>query len=91
MARQPRATAKFSNENVLSEAEKETIYSWVEAGCPEGNPAELPPPPEVHAKAGCSSRQPDTVVYMNEKPVDVKAEGVEPYRYLRRRSRIQRG
>ena len=71
---------KFSNENVLSKAEKETIYSWVEAGCPEGNPAELPPPPKF-TEGWLLDRQPDAVVYMTKEPVDVKAEGVEPYRY----------
>jgi peroxiredoxin len=71
---------KFSNENVLSKAEKETIYSWVEAGCPEGNRAELPPPPKF-TQGWLLDRQPDSIVYMTKDPVDVKAEGVEPYRF----------
>jgi peroxiredoxin len=71
---------KFSNENVLSQAEKDTIYSWVDAGCPEGNSAELPPPPKF-TEGWLLDRQPDAVVYMTPQPVDVKAEGVEPYRY----------
>jgi peroxiredoxin len=71
---------KFSNENILSKAEKETIYSWVEAGCPEGNRAELPPPPKF-TQGWLLERQPDSVVYMTKDAVDVKAEGVEPYRF----------
>src|SRR5580692_10234424 len=71
---------KFSNENILSKAEKETIYSWVEAGCPEGNRAELPPPPKF-TQGWLLEKQPDSVVYMSKDPVDVKAEGVEPYRF----------
>ncbi|HEV3301624.1 MAG TPA: redoxin domain-containing protein [Planctomycetaceae bacterium] len=71
---------KFSNENILSKAEKETIYSWVEAGCPEGNRAELPPPPKF-TQGWLLEKQPDSVVYMTKDPVDVKAEGVEPYRF----------
>jgi peroxiredoxin len=74
------AYGKFSNENVLSKAEKETLYSWVEAGCPEGNPAELPPTPQFTA-GWLLERKPDAVVYMTKEPVDVKAEGVEPYRF----------
>jgi peroxiredoxin len=71
---------KFANENVLSKEEKETIYSWVEAGCPEGNPAELPAPPKF-TKHWLLEKEPDAVVYMGKDPVDVKAEGVEPYRF----------
>jgi len=71
---------KFSNENVLSDKEKELIYAWVEAGCPEGNPAELPPSPKFPV-GWLLDREPDQVVYMNDKPVEIKAEGVEPYRY----------
>ncbi len=70
---------KFANENVLSKEEKETIYSWVEAGCPEGNPAELPPAPKF-TQGWLLEKQPDAVVYMKDS-VDVKAEGVEPYRF----------
>jgi peroxiredoxin len=71
---------KFANENVLSDKEKELIYAWVEAGCPEGNPAELPPAPKF-TEGWLLERAPDKVVYMNDKPVDIKAEGVDPYRY----------
>jgi hypothetical protein len=74
------AHGKFSNENVLSKAEKETIYAWVEAGCPEGNPAELPPAPKF-TEGWLLDKEPDAVVYMTKDPVDVKAEGVEPYRF----------
>src|SRR5580704_1979514 len=74
------AYGKFSNENVLAESDKQLIYSWVEAGCPEGNPAELPPTPKYTA-GWLLDRAPDKVVYMNDKPVDIKAEGVDPYRY----------
>jgi peroxiredoxin len=74
------AHGKFANENVLSEKEKALIYLWVEAGCPQGNPAELPPAPKF-TEGWLLDRTPDKVVYMNDKPVDIKAEGVDPYRY----------
>lgn len=74
------AHGKFANANVLSEKDKELIYSWVEAGCPQGNPAELPPAPKF-TEGWLLERAPDKVVYMNDKPVDIKAEGVDPYRY----------
>jgi hypothetical protein len=71
---------KFANENVLSATEKDLVYAWVEAGCPEGNPAELPPAPKF-TEGWLLERAPDKIVYMNDKPVDIKAEGVDPYRY----------
>jgi peroxiredoxin len=74
------AHGKFANANVLTESEKGLIFAWVDAGCPEGNPAELPPPPKFTA-GWLLERTPDKVVYMNDKPVDIKAEGVDPYRY----------
>ncbi len=71
---------KFANENILSKAEKETLYAWVEAGCPEGNPADLPPAPKF-TEGWLLDKEPDAVVYISKDPVDVKSEGVEPYRY----------
>ena len=35
---------KYKNDRSLSDAEIATILSWVDAGAPEGNPADLPPP-----------------------------------------------
>jgi mono/diheme cytochrome c family protein len=35
---------EYKNDRSLSDAEIETIVSWVEAGAPEGNPADAPPP-----------------------------------------------
>lgn len=37
---------EFRDERRLSDAEIETIGKWVEAGAPEGDPAQLPPPRE---------------------------------------------
>lgn len=70
----------FSNENRLSAEEKELIATWVKSGCPEGDPRELPEPRKFH-EGWFMPREPDQVVYMTDKPVDVKAEGVEPYRH----------
>lgn len=70
----------FSNENRLTEAEKQSIYDWVENGCPEGDARDLPAAKEYH-EGWFTSQEPDQVIYMTEEPVDVKAEGVEDYRY----------
>ena len=34
----------FSNDRSLSDRDIETIIKWVDAGAPEGNPADMPPP-----------------------------------------------
>ena len=75
------AYGKFANENVLSDNDKSLIDAWVEAGCPEGDRAELPPAPKF-TEGWLLERAPDKVVYMADKAVDIKAEGVEPYRYF---------
>jgi peroxiredoxin len=74
------AHGKFANENLLTAEEKQLVYTWVENGCPEGDPADLPPPRQFHDQWHMS-REPDRIVYMSEEPVSVKAEGVEPYRH----------
>jgi peroxiredoxin len=73
------AYGKFSNEKRLTVEEKQLIDTWVKNGCPEGNRAELPPPRPFY-ESWFMPRPPDQVVFMTEEPVDVKAEGVEPYR-----------
>jgi len=34
----------FSNDRSLTDAEISTIMKWVDAGAPQGNPADMPPP-----------------------------------------------
>lgn len=70
----------FGNENRLSADEKKLVFDWVASGCPRGDASDLPPPREFHA-GWFLPREPDQVIYMTEKPVEVKAEGVESYRH----------
>jgi peroxiredoxin/mono/diheme cytochrome c family protein len=70
----------FRNNPSLSDAEKETIYKWVAAGTPEGNPKDMPPARE-YSGSWMMPGGPDKVFYMTEEPVDVPAEGTVPYRY----------
>jgi hypothetical protein len=74
------AYGTFANENRLTDAEKQLIYAWVKAGCPEGDPADLPAP-RTFQEGWFLPRQPDLVVPLADQPVAVKAEGVEPYRW----------
>lgn len=70
----------FSNDRRLSDEEKQTLSTWVENGCPEGDAADLPPAREF--VEGWQIGEPDAVFYATESPVDVPAEGVMDYEYL---------
>ena len=71
----------FANDSRLTEEEKELIYDWVENGSPEGDPADMPDP-IVFQEGWLMKAKPDAVIYMADEPVEVKSEGVEPYRYF---------
>ena len=71
---------KFKNEARLSDEEKRLIVDWVDNGCPEGDPSELPEPREF--VDGWGIPEPDQVVYMAEKPYTVPAEGTVEYQYF---------
>jgi Flp pilus assembly protein TadD len=67
----------FQNERLLTREEIAILNAWVAAGAPEGNPADLPPPPE---RAGeWQLGKPDLVVRLPE-PYEVPAEGPDVYR-----------
>jgi len=70
----------FVNEALLSEAEKDLIFRWVDAGSPEGDPSHLPPPREF--VEGWQIPDPDHVVYMSEEPFTVPAEGIVEYQWF---------
>ncbi|MCC6539042.1 MAG: hypothetical protein IT162_15930 [Bryobacterales bacterium] len=51
---------QFANDARLSDTELKTISAWVDAGAPEGNPADLPPRPRF--VEGWAMGKPDTVI-----------------------------
>ena len=71
---------EFRNDCRLSNEEKQTIFAWVENGCPEGDPADMPEPPEF--VDGWEAGEPDQVVYMSDEPYEVAAEGTVEYQYF---------
>ena len=71
---------KFRNDCRLSEEEKELVYQWVDNGMPEGDPAELPEPPQF--EAGWRIGKPDQVFYMDDKPFKVKSQGTIDYKHF---------
>ena len=71
---------KFKNESRLTVEEKKLINTWVENGCPEGDPKDLPAPKQF--VDGWGIPEPEQVVYMAEQPFTVPAEGVVEYQYF---------
>ena len=69
----------FSNDRRLTEAEKETLIAWVDAGAPAGNPKDLPPAPKF--TEGWEIGKPDVVLTMT-KPYQVPANGTIAYQYV---------
>jgi len=66
----------FSNDKTLSAADLRTIVEWVDAGAPEGDPSDLPEPPQF--AEGWQIGTPDLVVTVTE-PYAIPAEGEVPY------------
>jgi peroxiredoxin len=64
---------KFSNDCSLSEADKELIYQWVNNGCPEGDPTELPEP-RTFTDGWQLPNKPDRVYDMADEPFVVPAD-----------------
>ena len=71
---------KFINDARLSDDEKRQIVQWVAAGCPQGDPKDLPEP-RVFLE-GWNIPEPDLVLKMDERPFQVPAQGVVDYQHF---------
>lgn len=71
---------KFLNDARLSEQEKSKLFAWIDNGCPEGDPKDLPARKEY--VDGWRISKPDQVVFMSDKPYKVPAEGTVEYQYF---------
>lgn len=56
---------KFQNDPSLSDAEIQAIVKWADAGAPQGNPADMPPP-IVWAAEDQFSFKPDLIVHLKK-------------------------
>ncbi len=70
----------FSNDSRLTDKQLTLIDKWVEAGAPEGDPAELPESPTF--AEGWQIPEPDEVIYMRDKPFEVPEEGEVEYQHF---------
>lgn len=75
-----KAHGDFLNDVSLTEEEKNQIYAWIDAGCPEGDQSDLPAPREF--AAGWQMAEPDLVFPMGEEPYHVPATGYVDYKYF---------
>jgi hypothetical protein len=57
---------KFKNDPSLSDDEVATIVRWVDAGAPQGNPADMPPPRQFDELDKWHIGKPDLIVSMPE-------------------------
>lgn len=74
------AIGHFENDARMSDEEKRQIAAWVDAGCPEGDPSDLPAPRTF--TDGWNIPEPDLVLNMRERPFQVPAEGVVDYKHF---------
>lgn len=70
----------FKNDARLTEEQKETILTWIKNGCPEGDPSDLPPPPNF--AQGWRMPEPDLIIHCREQPYRVPATGTVQYQYF---------
>jgi peroxiredoxin len=73
------AHGEFANDARMLPEEKELFRKWVDAGVPEGDPADLPPPREF--VDGWRIPTP-SVVYKMPQEYEVPATGVVPYKHF---------
>lgn len=71
----------FVNARVMTAEEKLLIQQWVDAGCPQGEPAMLPDTP-VLVEGWQLPHEPEFVVNMRDEPFNVPAEGTVRYQYF---------
>ena len=69
----------FSNDRTLSKKEVDTIVAWVDAGAPEGDAHDAPPPRQF--VEGWAMGKPDLILEMPN-TYDVPSKGVIDYQYV---------
>lgn len=70
---------KWANDPRLSQAQVDTIAGWVDGGAKEGDPKDLPAPPQF--VEGWSIGKPDVIIEMPDE-YTVEASGPDEYQYF---------
>ena len=71
--------SKFANDRSLSDADKSVLVAWASGGAPEGNPKDLPAPPQF--ADGWMMGTPDAVFTMQE-DYPIPASGTVDYKFF---------
>ena len=72
---------EFANDRALTDDEIELINRWVADGTPQGDLAQLPPPP-TFVEGWQIDREPDLIVPINSEPFSIPATGEVRYQYF---------
>ncbi len=72
----------YQNDRAMTEDEKSVLRNWVEAGCPQGDAADLPPAVE-YVTGWQLPREPDFVADVSPTPFSVQATGEVKYQYFK--------
>jgi hypothetical protein len=70
---------KFSNDRSLSQSEIDTLVAWVDAGAPQGDPKDMPPPREF--VDGWAIPKPDVVIELPA-AYEIPATGTIEYQHI---------
>lgn len=71
----------FKNDARLTAEQKQLLQTWIDNGCPEGDPADLPPKPSF--AEGWRMPEPDMVIHVRDEPFSIPATGVVEYQYFK--------
>ncbi len=75
----PAVGGPWSNDRRLSDQDLRAVTAWIAADCPEGDPADAPPPRTWTSEWEIG--EPDAVVQL-QKPIEVPAQGRMDYQYV---------
>ncbi len=71
----------FANGRIMTEAEKQLVYDWVDLGAPLGDPNDLPEP-TGYVTGWRLPKRPDVVIPMRDRAFTIPAEGTVEYQYF---------
>lgn len=71
---------EWANDRSLTDAERDALLAWIDAGAPAGDPDDAPPPLEL-VEGWQLGEAPDTVIPIPEVQ-EIPADGVVDYRYV---------
>ena len=75
------AEIRFHNARHIPDSAKELLRQWIDAGTPQGDPADSPDTPEFRSGWRLPS-EPDAIIAMRNRPFRIPASGTVEYQYF---------